>query len=197
MNKKQSKFQSGTKIILIVIAVYIVLGVAVAMVHGVTGSFASVKSASDVRTTATSTVIGRIFVAEPEETADVSSSNDNIVSPDGGGTESVSDTESSEAGSASVVGGLDAERHYYRFVTITRIQRLHLRKGPSLTAEILDRLPKGTTGYIIVPGTDWSYLVTDDGRMGYCFNGYLELTEIDVSAYPDEYKDIEPPEPLS
>lgn len=190
----------GTRVILLVVALYIVVGVVVGMIHGVTGSFASVNSASgSAYSTAASTVVGRIFVPEEALTADNSdgSSVSTVVTPD---------TETAEADNTETVSGDDSaattdlisgERHYYRFVTTTRIQRLHVRTGPSLTAEIIDRLDKGTTGYIITPGTDWSYLVTDDGRMGYCFNGYLELTEIDPSEYPDEYKTVEPPVPLS
>ena len=87
----------------------------------------------------------------------------------------------------------DSEVHYYRFRTVTKIQRLHVRTGPGLTYSVIDKLPKGTTGTIITRGENWSYLRTDSDVTGYCYNGYLEFTEIDPSEYPEELKEITPP----
>ena len=179
---------------------YVCAGIFAGIYHGFSGSFSSVKGTDPNYASVANTVVGQIFVPE-EETAEASaadlaggegtaasgSSDSPVILNDDGSLPAATDSLSGETGSG------EEEQHYYRFTVVTRIQRLHLRTGPSLTDEIIGWLPKGTTGYVITPGTDWSYIKTDDGQIGYSFNGYLELTEIPPEDYPEELKSVTPP----
>ena len=181
-----------------VLLFYLGAGLFAGIFHGFTGSFASVQGASPTDSayqSVANTVVGQIFL--PQEPADTTAS----AGEGGGSTESASgsteeDGSVSGTESDSLSGALsgEEERHYYRYTVVTRIKRLHLRTGPGLTYEIIDWQPKGTEGYVITPGTDWSYLKPDGkDELGYSFNGYLALTEISPDEYPDELKDVVPP----
>lgn len=187
---KYLRLLKNSPVFTLVLLFYLCAGIFACVYHGFTGSFRSVTGTLPEASAVTSTVVGQIFFpSDDEEEASGEESSGTVL------TAGTTETEETE-GSPSIDGGLNtaaADVHYYRFVTTTRIQRLHLRTGPSLTAEIIGRLPKGTTGWIISPGTDWSYLSTDDGQRGYCFNGYLELTEVAPEEYPEELKGVTPP----
>ncbi len=185
---------------------YLGAGIFAGIFHGITGSFSSVKGANPTNSTSyqsvSSTVVGQIFVPSDESTASAgegAGEGQETASAEGGSSGSAGEEGLTPSGTesealAGELGGAE-ERHYYRFTVVTRIQRLHLRTGPGLTYEIIDWLPKGTTGYVITPGTDWSYIMPDDKgqEMGYSFNGYLDLTEISPEEFPEELKSIEPP----
>ncbi len=180
---------------------YLCAGIFAGVFHGFTGSFSSVKGASPSDTSyasVSSTVVGQIVLPSDTVTA---SAGEGEGTGTGTGTETASadgsGALSTEAGGDALSGELAAgteEVHYYRYTVVTRIQRLHLRTGPGLTYEIIDWQPKGTTGYVITPGTDWSYIKPDGkDEMGYSFNGYLDLTEIAPEDFPEELKNIVPP----
>lgn len=175
---------------------YLGAGIFAAIFHGATGSFASVTGSNPTIDSVTNTVVGQIFVSDGEETASADGTGDSADDGSGAASEDgtpVSDTEGSDALSGELGAGGE-EVHYYRFTVVTRIQRLHLRTGPGLTYEIIDWLPKGTTGYVIQPGTDWSYIRPDDkNELGYSFNGYLDLTEIAPEDFPEDLKGLTPP----
>ena len=77
------------------------------------------------------------------------------------------------------------ETHYYAFTTVTKINNLHVRTGPSLDAEIIGKLPKGTTGFILERGESWSKVQVQEPQelTGYCFNGYLDMQEVPKEEY--------------
>ena len=85
----------------------------------------------------------------------------------------------------------EPEKHFYSFKVVTSIGRLHVRQEPDINAKIINYLPKGTEGYILKKGDEWS-LVTNGEITGYSFNYYLDMTEISVDELPDyfpeEYK---------
>ena len=173
-----------TLILLAAILFYICLGFLAGVIHAQTGSFAAASAETAASDSVKSTVVGQILSPSSPAEGDASETEENA-------SEASDETEDASASDISVETA--EEIHYYRFTTVTKIQRLHLRAEPSLTAEILSRLDKGTTGYIIAAGTDWSYLITDAGQTGYCFNGYLSLTEISPEEYPEELKTTVPP----
>ncbi len=185
-----------------VLIFYVCAGIFAGVYHGFTGSFSSVNGTTPTPTMVTNTVVGQILVPT-EETATASASDTTGTggeeSATAAGTSSdviLNDDSTTASGTDTISGGLtsgEEEQHYYRFTVVTRIQRLHLRTGPGLTEQIIGWLPKGTTGYVITPGTDWSYIKTDDGQIGYSFNGYLELNEIPADEYPEDLKGISPP----
>ncbi len=177
---------------------YLGAGIFAGFFHGFTGSFSSVRGANPSDSSYASVsnmVVGQIYLpSEPaagEGNGTDTESAAVTASADGTGEQST------ESGAESLSGELAAgteERHYYRYTVVTRIQRLHLRTGPGLTYEIIDWQPKGTTGYVITPGTDWSYIQPDGkDEMGYSFNGYLDLTEVAPEDFPEELKNVVPP----
>ncbi len=178
---------------------YLGAGIFAGVFHGFTGSFAAVSGTNPTISSVTNTVVGQILVPDDADVTASAGEGDGSGSSDGSSAAGEDGTLPSD-GSDTLSGELTAdagEQHYYRYTVVTRIKRLHLRTGPGLTCEIIDWQPKGTTGYVITPGTDWSY-VTPDGKdeMGYSFNGYLELTEIAPEDYPEELKGVIPPIPL-
>lgn len=95
----------------------------------------------------------------------------------------------SEASSLPEAG---QDRHYYRLKTITTTKVLHLRTGPSLSAEIIYRMPPGTPGYVLHRGEYWSYIVAETAngiQLGFAANKYLSFEEIAPEEVPEEYRD--------
>lgn len=80
---------------------------------------------------------------------------------------------------------------FYKFVVTTQVNRLRIRREPNEDAKIMNYFNKGETGYILIKGSNWSY-VTDGKKTGYCSNQYMNITEITEDElpdfYPDEYK---------
>lgn len=189
-------------IIFVVLIFYICAGIFAGVYHGFTGSFSSVTGTDPTYAAVSNTVVGQIAVPAGETAVASAASDQDLTGTSGGETTIGADGEVIVNGDTTLPSGTDTlsgeissgeEQHYYRFKVVTRIHRLHLRTGPGLTEEIIGWLPKGTTGYVITPGTDWSYIKTDDGQIGYSFNGYLELTEIPADEYPEDLKGVTPP----
>ncbi len=199
---------NGKKFIIILatmIVFYLAACVVALVMRNRLGTFASVTTSSGLtQAVATSNVVGKIDSSTAASGGEGTlspipgydsrvTSDGSSLSPSSGGTP---DTAGIDASAFSVVtpAGDDtaavSPQHYYRFTVNTKIQRLHLREAPNLLAGIRDWLPKGTRGYIITPTADWSYVTTEDGRMGYCFNGYLDLTEISRDEYPSEFLEM-------
>ena len=90
-----------------------------------------------------------------------------------------------------------SERQFYRLITTTKEQILHLREKPDLFGKILYRLAIGTPGYVLQKGDGWSYIVaeTKDGsKMGFAANRYLGMEPITPEELPAGYADIPIPE---
>ena len=83
---------------------------------------------------------------------------------------------------------------YFTFKTSTSLQNLRLRRTPSLSGEVLAKLKKGTPGYVVQPGNSWCRVVLENGSVGYCATEYLTLTETTEDAYPEDFRSmVEPP----
>ncbi len=80
------------------------------------------------------------------------------------------------------------EEHYYTFCVRSDISSLNLRTLPDLEGKILGRLRPGQTGYVLEKGGEWS-LVTTGEKSGYVNNAYIELEEIDIADFPEEYRE--------
>ncbi|MCR5032423.1 MAG: SH3 domain-containing protein [Lachnospiraceae bacterium] len=80
--------------------------------------------------------------------------------------------------------------HYYSFKVINVSTFLMVRDADSLSAKVIARLREGEGGYVLEQGEEWSKVVTEDGRnIGYCFNRYLDLTEITREEFLQDYVD--------
>ena len=80
------------------------------------------------------------------------------------------------------------EIKYYTFSVSTESTALNLRKAPSLYAGIIAKLPKKTTGYVLRPGSEWSYIRTEDGAIGYSSNDYLVITKVSEEDFPEDIR---------
>ena len=59
---------------------------------------------------------------------------------------------------------------------VTRLMNLRVRSAPSLTAEVIATLPKGTEVSVIgMVGMDWYKIRMSDGTTGYCSVAYIEV----------------------
>ena len=77
------------------------------------------------------------------------------------------------------------EEHFYSFTSINSTTILHMRKEPSMDSPVIAKLKPGTKGYVMEPGDDWSR-VWAEGKVGYCSNEFLSLTEISKDEIPEE-----------
>ena len=81
-------------------------------------------------------------------------------------------------------------KKYYGFSLNNVSSWLNVRKEPKKSSAILGQLKPGSTGYIIEQDEEWSLIVSADGKLkGYCFNEYLNISEVDEAEYPEEYRD--------
>ena len=81
-----------------------------------------------------------------------------------------------------------AEIKYYTFSVSTKSTALNLRTEPSLYAGIIGKLPQKTTGYVLRPGSEWSYIRTEDGAIGYSYNDYLVITKVSEEDFPEDIR---------
>ncbi len=79
----------------------------------------------------------------------------------------------------------EPEQHFYSFTSINSTTILHMRSEPSMDAPVIAKLKPGTKGYVMEIGDDWSR-VWADGKVGYCSNEFLSLTEISKDEIPEE-----------
>ncbi|WP_028234548.1 hypothetical protein [Pseudobutyrivibrio sp. MD2005] len=71
--------------------------------------------------------------------------------------------------------------------TVRDARWLHIRAEEGMDNDPVGKLPRGYTGYVVKMTGHWT-LVCADGYIGYCSDSYLDLVEIDVSAFPEELK---------
>jgi uncharacterized protein YgiM (DUF1202 family) len=87
------------------------------------------------------------------------------------------------------------EVRYFTFVTDTQKDNLRMRTEPSESGQIITKLKKNTTGYVLKPGNKWCRVVTKGGSSGYCATQYLILTEVTKEDFPSEHQEsVEAPE---
>ena len=80
------------------------------------------------------------------------------------------------------------EIKYYTFSVSTKSTALNLRTAPSLNAGIIAKLPQKTTGFVLRPGSEWSYIRTEDGAIGYSYNDYLVITKVSEEDFPEDIR---------
>ena len=73
------------------------------------------------------------------------------------------------------------KQEYYRFSVGTKRDDQNIRSSPN--GEIIGTAPKGTTGYLIAQGNEWS-LVEVKGEIAYMATRYLQFEQIPQSEYP-------------
>ena len=78
------------------------------------------------------------------------------------------------------------EVHYYKY-TVKDARWLHIRAMQGMDNDPVGKLPRGYTGYVVKMTGHWT-LVCAEGYIGYCSDTYLELEEIEESAFPEELK---------
>lgn len=78
----------------------------------------------------------------------------------------------------------EEEIKYYKFTVSTKSTALNVRKEASMTSQILFKISQGTPGYILIPGSEWSYIRTESGITGYCHNDYLVVTKVTAEDFP-------------
>lgn len=80
--------------------------------------------------------------------------------------------------------------HYYHVKVQNAYPHLFIREGASKSYKVLGRLKNGREGYVLEKGDEWSKIFTADEKLtGYCFNEYLEFTEISREEFPQKYVD--------
>ncbi|MBR1628505.1 MAG: SH3 domain-containing protein [Lachnospiraceae bacterium] len=75
----------------------------------------------------------------------------------------------------------ERKQEYYRFSVGTKRDDQNIRSSPN--GEIIGTAPKGTTGYLIAQGNEWS-LVEVKGEIAYMATRYLQFEQIPQSEYP-------------
>ncbi len=103
-------------------------------------------------------------------------------------TAKTEETNASEEQSAPAEETAPAEtaeenKTYYSFTVIN--SDLNMRQEPNSKSKILGRLKKGTTGYLIEQGEEFS-LCAADNKICYLSNKYLEMKEVTAEEYPKE-----------
>ncbi len=82
---------------------------------------------------------------------------------------------------------------YYMFTVKNVDPYLNIRETDSMKADVIGRLKNEKRGYVIEQGTIWTKIATVDLKtIGYCYNEFLELEEIDKADYPKELLSEEP-----
>ena len=79
------------------------------------------------------------------------------------------------------------KRQFYRYTVKTQKGRLHLREKPN--GKILDKVPSGTTGYVIEKNDGWSVIEYDD-TIYYASSNFLVMEEIAKKDFPKKYRKL-------
>lgn len=78
---------------------------------------------------------------------------------------------------------------YFSYKVDTTVTILRLRESPSEFSEVIAKLAKGSTGYVLQPGNQWCRVVSSKGNTGYCSTDYLILTEMTKEEFPEKYRE--------
>ena len=82
---------------------------------------------------------------------------------------------------------------YYMFTVKNVDPYLNIRETDSMKADVIGRLKNEKRGYVIEQGPVWTKIATENLKtIGYCYNEFLELEEIDKADYPKELLGQEP-----
>lgn len=131
---------------------------------------------------------------EGQESAGGNESTGNAVNTseagnEGSGQSAAAGSESKGEGSSASVSS-DGKVHYYRFKVINIDSTLRVRDKGSFSGKVIARFKNGREGYVLEKGEEWSKIVTKEGTFtGYCYNDYLEFTEISKDEFIKDYVD--------
>ncbi len=84
----------------------------------------------------------------------------------------------------------EPEIRYFTFKVGTQTESLRVREEGSDDGRIITKLRKGTPGFVLKPGNEWSLIATPGDTTGYCYTGYLELTEVTKEDFPEQFRDL-------
>lgn len=80
------------------------------------------------------------------------------------------------------------EKIYYGFTVVDGITALHVRETNKRNGRIIHHMHSGDKGFILEKDDRRSYVVLDNGIVGYVFNTYIEISEISKEEFPEEYR---------
>ena len=81
----------------------------------------------------------------------------------------------------------DPSVRYYMFTVKNVDPYLNIRETDSMKADVIGRLKNEKRGYVIEQGPVWTKIATENLKtIGYCYNEFLELEEIEKKDYPKE-----------
>ncbi len=130
---------------------------------------------------------------DENETSAVSSDDSSAGSEDTESQAVATETENTEASETEESSGQDSEKadiHYYKFKVINIDSTLRVRDSASFSGKVIARVKNGREGFILEKGEEWSKIVTKEGTYtGYCYNDYLEFTEISKDEFLKDYVD--------
>ncbi len=78
------------------------------------------------------------------------------------------------------------EKRYLMYTIKTERHALRLRALPSEDADILKKLNRSTSGYVIKPGNQWCKVITVNGLEGYLATEYLSFEEMTEDTFPSD-----------
>lgn len=65
---------------------------------------------------------------------------------------------------------------------------LRLREEPSTESAVIDRLEKGSSGYVLQPGNIWCKVSVPSGMTGYVATKYIKVTEVRREEFPEDLR---------
>ncbi len=191
----QKENKNYTKqILIIVMAVYIVLGAVTAFIFAAKGSYIQASTTKEMKY---NLFPEKNEVQEPQETQTTQTSTEDSTPVEEEPVIEEAAVEAEEPEVVSTVSEASApqkqevpepeEIKYYRFTVVTTDTWLNIRENPDTESKVVGHFGKAETGYVLKKGDDFS-LVTTGKKTGYVKTEYLTLTEISAEDYPEKYK---------
>ncbi|MBQ7678798.1 MAG: SH3 domain-containing protein [Butyrivibrio sp.] len=164
----------GSKLLLIMMAIYAAVALFVMAFFGLRG----IRSIT-VNEPATLAELTYNYVDELEEEEEAPPEPEPAEEP-----EALPAAEEAPAEEPAAESAPEPEVHYYRFNTNNTEQGLRIRVAPSLRADIIAKMHPGSRGYVLEYGDGWSIVMPDERDViGYSYNEYLDLEEITEEAF--------------
>ena len=192
--------KGGSNKLLLMIAAYLLITIVVFILFGPLKIGGTKTSASaSVNEEVESRIIGNTgYVSTVERVTETSTevSTETTVSTETSIEKEENSTEQGEAENTTAASTETAqteenkEIHYYRFKVTGITTILRVRESGSMDAKVIAKFKNGREGYVLEKGEEWSKIVTKEGTFtGYCYNDYLEFTEIKKEEFLKEYVD--------
>ena len=170
-----------------VIIIYVIAGILVAFLYISFGKYLGVHK--EVNYEFDQAVINQSLSASIETTTELGKAytGDDESASEDGATDEISEEAANEiiidSESDESVG---SDKHYYKYRTTNKHNRLRVRKEPSTDGEIIYKLAPGATGYVLSREDGWSYIRTDKCD-GYSSDAYLTFEELDPNNLPEDF----------